>query len=219
MNNQNSKIQQIDWDWLIILDGCRYDILSEVCNQTVTPVYNGGFAFTANWFAEHLTQTYTIPFFHGGQPIYSFEHNPNEYDERNHFRRVPHWEEYDWGCEGLSTSPPQSVIEVVKQTADPRHGGVIRFLQPHNPYKGLEDIHAARDAQRYETVQLRQAYTETLLWALEEINENLLPWLKGTGIITADHGQAFGEDCCEQYLHGPYHDMCECLTTVPWVEL
>lgn len=218
MMNQSELLEE-SWDWLILLDGCRYDAMEYVqldyIDGELIEADNGGYAFTANWFHEHLSGEYDMPFFHGGQPIHAFDHNPHGYDERDHFRNVPDWERYEWGNEEIDTSLPSGVIDVVEEEMPSR--GVVRFIQPHNPYLSMPEIRGSKNAMKYSTGQLWDAYEENLRWVMEEITDGFISNLPGKVVITSDHGQALGERCCGQYLHGPDMEKCECLTTVPWL--
>lgn len=214
MENQ-SELFDNDWDWIIICDAGRADAFKDIYkrffNGDFYTVYNGGFGFTANWFSHHFPNKYDYHLFHGGLPIYAFSHNPNNYDEREHFNDVTAWEEYDWD-ERRSMCPPDVVIDVVKETDVDT--GIIRFLQPHNPYRKLNNIYGTQHAKQYTNNELKVAYYDNYSWVLEEIANKLLPILSGDIVITSDHGQCLGD--CGQYLHGPDHEKHDHLVNVPF---
>lgn len=224
--DQATCLNALDWDanpWVILLDGCRADAFTDqhadYLNGELRHVNNGGHTFTADWFAANFPDEYPVSFFHGGQPIHAFDHNTHDYDERDHFERVPAWQAYEWGNDLVDTSLPSGVTSVVKEHAEPDGGGVVRFLQPHNPYRELPGVHGRSDAAEYGTEELWSAYSDNLDWVLGELRSGLVPWLDGDVYVTADHGQALGEDCCGQYLHAPWYEPCVCLTEVPWFEV
>lgn len=216
---QRDLLEHTLWDHLIIFDGGRFDVFADIYPEyldgSLQRVHNGGFGFTANWFAHHFPDTYDAQLFHGGLPIHAFEQNPQEYDEREHFADVLGYEAYAWD-DRRATCPPAAVIDAVQEHGLGEHT-VIRFLQPHNPYKGYPNVTTAADAQRLDRAELWAAYEETYRWGLDAFTEELLPRLDGTVVVTADHGQCLGG--CNQYLHGPDHDHHDHLVTVPWLEI
>lgn len=221
MSDQAIAVSQADWDWIVICDGGRADVFEGLAEdyfpdaEHYRRVWNGDVAFTANWFDRTFDGEYDAALFHGGQPIYSFRENPPGYDEREHFRFVADWEEYEWGAVAPQTCAPESVTEVVRSHLDHVDRGVIRYVQPHNPYRSLPPITGLRDAEQFSATQLRRAYRDNYQWVLDEIAEELLPALDGRVVITADHGQCFGD--CGQYLHATGHDAHDHLAEVPWL--
>lgn len=219
MKSQKSLIEERRWDYLIITDAGRADVFSEIYEDyfdgSYEAIYNDGHTFTATWFADHFPGKYDMTLYHGGLPIHAFTVNPEDYDGRDHFSRVIGWEEFKWDNR-RSTCPPDAVVDVVEEY--PCQSGVIRFLQPHGPYNGLPSTSGIGGAKQHSSAELREAYTDTYRWVLEVIRDDLFDLLDGRVVITSDHGDAFGEDCCGQYLHAVEHDECECLMTVPWFE-
>lgn len=220
---QPELIEEVDWDYIVICDGGRADIFSDIFRDYFSDVgeykivNNGDVSYTATWFSKNFPSYYDVPFFCGGLPIYAFRENPPGYDEREHFSFIPDWEMFEWGKEYVQTSVPSSITEVVSRFDFSR--GVIRYLQPHNPYRKLPDVANREVARKYDSEILREAYLDNYRWVLEEISENLIDIINGRIIITSDHGQGFGEECCGQYLHNQNHEKCWCLTEVPWLEL
>lgn len=221
MREQKHLLETTEWDWIVIADGGRADVFEEIYRETLTvegtyahePVHNGGNTFTATWFADMFEGHYDATLYHGGIPIHSFKVNPADYDERDHFSHVVAWEEFPWS-DRHNTCPPEAVVEVVEE--NPAERGVVRFLQPHNPFLGYPDIKGRHAAAEYPADELREAYRDTYEWVLETIAEDLFPLLDGRVIVTADHGECFGD--CGQYLHNVGHERHEHLTTVPWYE-
>ena len=219
MIDQKQLINEVAEDqyWIIITDGGRADFYEQIIRESEVlsldeyqRAYNSGVAFTANWFAEMFNDQYNAWMFHGGQPIYSFKTNEYNYDEREHFEEVPGYEKYNWGCDIGDTSDPESVVDIVLNSN--AKSGVIRFIQPHNPYLGMP-ISSEQDAKRYTPEKLAEHYNMTYRYIIPSLNR-LIDHLDGKIIITSDHGQCLGD--CDQYLHSPSHDLHEHLTDVPW---
>lgn len=104
---------------------------------------------------------------------------------------------------------------------------ITHYTQPHLPYVGaayregraateledrgyelLEEGTASREA-------VYEAYTETLRWVLDDVEELLENIDAERVVITADHGEAFGEWHAYGHPEGFPHPAVK---TVPWVE-
>lgn len=104
---------------------------------------------------------------------------------------------------------------------------VVHYLQPHRPYigaayregreptelerKGYELLETG-DADRENVYRL---YMETLRWVLDEVEELLHNMDAEKVVITADHGEAFGEGFAYGHPEGFLHPT---VRKVPWVE-
>lgn len=244
---QQEAIEDLDWDWLIIHDAGRADVFEEFRRtESLGPrlidgdfqrVDNGGIGFTATWFQQHFPGEYDAMFFHGGQPIGSM--SSGEYDGRDHFAVVPGATEYHYD-EQLGTVRPDDVLGVVQEYLDgavqerlealgyvsesPPDRGVIRFLQPHAPFRHLVDATKGRANRVSKTAKmvrsgelstdtLRDAYVDNYRWVLEKTIP-FLEQLDGTIVVTADHGECLGD--CGQFYHSGAHDMHTHLRKVPW---
>lgn len=218
MNEQKTLMEATEWDYLIITDAGRADTFESIYPDYLPTgyyerVHNGGHTFTGTWFADHLDGDYDATLFHGGVPIYAFEDNPADYDERDHFADVIHYSNYPWDNR-VSTCPPEAVVAVVE--THPRERAVIRFLQPHGPYRTLPGTSGVGVASEHEPDELRDAYRDNYEWVLEIIRDDLLPLLSGRVVVTSDHGECMGD--CGQYLHNLGHEPHAHLTEVPWFE-
>lgn len=207
-----------NWDHIIILDGARYDAFKQMYKLELEgelhEVYNRGCTWTVQWFHHHFTGRNPHTIFHGGAPLYAYTTNPYGYDERDHFEEVVPWEDFEWS-KSDKTVPPREVTNAVREQI-PRKS-VIRYLQPHNPYRQLPDVVTISDASNHSENELKTAYYDNLRWVMAELSNNLLPYLDGRVCITSDHGQCLGD--CGQYLHGPHHKKHRHLTSVPFFEV
>ncbi|MFO7957704.1 MAG: hypothetical protein R6X33_11470 [Candidatus Brocadiia bacterium] len=146
------------------------------------------------------------------------------------------WQEV--GVNRIPTVHPQSVNEAVRRYVN-EYGQpertIIHYIQPHSPYigsfelplagwgdgpedmsKALQRLTDPRKAVREGQVSwsdVRRAYRANVELVLRHA-EDLASDLKGTVVITADHGEILGEG--ERFGHDPtYHDME--LRLVPWM--
>jgi hypothetical protein len=154
--------------------------------------------------------------------------------------------EEDWDPE-LRTVPPERVAEKARAVAEmyPHKRLLVHFMQPHFPPigrmrkqidikgnvpDGLEhpdtDDISIRAKLRNNvggvTVEMaRQAYRENLEIVLDTV-EGLLPDLSGKTVISADHGELFGERLwpipVKGYEHAPNLGV-PTLLEIPWFEV
>jgi len=145
------------------------------------------------------------------------------------------WEDY-WDTE-LHTVTPDVVTDQAVEFHDehPDKRLIVHYVQPHFPFigeTGREITHAGfaetpgelRDTEPkpiFEQLEDREiskervwkAYEETLELALPEV-KRLLDHIEGKSVVTADHGNAFGEWGFYGHPGGLYLD---CLVKVPWL--
>ncbi|WP_436932535.1 hypothetical protein [Halosimplex halobium] len=225
-------VMDADWDNLIILDACRYDMFSAV--NTI----NGD--LTTKLSQGSHTQEFLRSNFRDGpywDTIYTSA-NPQVQKckvERKFAKCVRLWET-NWD-ETLRTVHPRDVrdsaIDVSEKYPHKRH--IVHFIQPHYPFIGdrgkridqgtitgdgiITDRRDERNVwEKLEAGQLSQqtvweAYVENLEVTLPYVEE-LVDQLPGKTVITSDHGNALGR-------RGVYGHPNRCfmkeLVTVPWL--
>lgn len=248
--SQKERIEDLtaadNW-WLIILDACRYDyferVYSEYFQGKLSKTDNGGIGFTATWFAEMFPDEYDALCINP-QPVHTFQGGP-DYDERMHFGLVPSMREYEWD-DATATVRPEAVLNVAQEyTSDELPGrlaqlgyvedadktqaviqrGVIRFLQPHPPFKQLVELtnaRANRDRQVKTAItagdvtkaEVQDAYLDNLRWVLE-VAHDWINGLDGTVVVTADHGEMLGEN--GMWFHSGELAQYDEMRHVPWL--
>lgn len=199
-----------EWDNLVILDGCRYDLFERRASLPgiLERRYSSGsdsWAFMdANFAGRRLHDTvYVTANPHVGMlPDGTFHDVVNLLDD--------HWDEE------YRTVPPTAVAEATLRTYEryPDKRVISHFMQPHFPFigetgrslrhMGLE-MHLDEDEKElagnpwfdlvYDDVPVETivtAYRENLDVALPAVEE-LLAELPGTSVVTADHGNLLGE--------------------------
>ncbi|SDK06813.1 hypothetical protein SAMN05216226_11658 [Halovenus aranensis] len=222
-------VMEEDWDNLIILDGCRYDIFKSVSTiegDLSRIVSQGGHSF------EFMEKTFSGHQFH--DTVYITSNPWIEHFEDNIFfaRRTTYDEENQSG----ERRRPEDVLELALETFEeyPDKRYIVHFMQPNNPYVGqraeelrarlleeeslaLTELHPHRatdsSGEITELPHLRRAYKngyisrdemmgiyrENLEIALEHA-EHVMEELGGKSAITADHGDMFGERLPPLYL-------------------
>jgi len=234
-------IMEEDWDNLIILDSCRYDVFKE------TVRWDGKCKYKIS--KGSCTRQFLLNNFSNGvflDTVY-ITANPHvdKFVSKSFYHVISVWRNH-WD-EKLGTVKPEDVvkesIKVLNEFKDKRI--IIHFVQPHYPYlgeKGITYNHLFRgitgkgifDQEKnkpvvYELIknkfiskeEIIEIYRENLEIVLEQV-ELLLPHLQGKTVVTSDHGESFGGRGfpfpVKIYGH-PCGTFCWDLIKVPWFEI
>jgi len=229
-NTSGNHVLNEDWDTLIILDACRYDLFEEVSELpgTLTNRTSRGsntYEFLKGNFAgRDLTDTVYV----ASHAMYHWHRE--ELSAR--FHAVENvWDRTDDGelvDPKLTTEVAQ---EVVERYPNKRH--IIHYLQPHYPFLGAEtefDV-STEDEPNFWDQQMRGTLDLNVdrIWGMYRENLRLvLPFVEefmesvpGLTIVTSDHGNYLGERCfpipIKEWGHpdGLYTDI---LVRVPWLK-
>lgn len=263
-------IMNEEWDFLIILDACRYDYFKEyystffsgTLKKLISPASKTP-QFLKNVFKdwyEDIVYISANPYVNSkGIPIKGF-------NAKDHFSEII--DVWKWGIDpNLGAVPPRTMNKATLETIEkfPNKKYIVHYMQPHNPYiihgklgdpsnfllrkpDGKTFIDKVRnkldsELKRYigrhylwkfkellgyppandlEVILrksgkpgLRKAYRENLKIALDAISD-LVPELKGTVIITSDHGERLGEKNRYFHISGSKDPI---LREVPWFEI
>lgn len=223
--NDGIYVLDEDWDNLIILDACRYDVFEDVSDL---PGELSSVTSRGSHTGEFMEQN-----FGGGsfQDVVYVSANPHPAEVNAEFHAVEQvWEE-GWD-DKLHTVPPEPVVEATLKVASeyPNKRLITHFLQPHYPFIGEEgrkfhDEHGYTSLDQPDNVWLRMrrgevdrervwnVYRENLAVVLPYVSE-LLEKLNGKTVVTSDHGNAFGE--WGVYGH-PGSAYISPLVNVPWL--
>ncbi|KAB1191272.1 MULTISPECIES: LTA synthase family protein [Haloferax] len=225
-----------DWDNLLILDACRYDLFEQ--NNTLS-----------GQLERRISRgSHTVEFLQGNfanrdmQDTVYITASPQFYAQREQldamfFDVVNVWIEDGWD-ESVGTVLPETMtrraIEASEQYPDKRL--IVHYLQPHypfinapelNPRNPYEDVHSKADIwgelmEKKRTVApetVWEAYSDNLRIALPAVEE-LMQTLLGRTVVTSDHGNMIGERSApipiREWGHPPGIYTRE-LVTVPWL--
>lgn len=230
-NYETINYGEEDWDNLVILDACRFDLMEEL-NPFDTGVQ-----------AVHSNAPQTIDFLKknfGGDhfdTVYVTA-SPQVARFSGDFAHLEHvWKDH-WSDEHDTVLPENvtdKALEIENKYPDKRL--VIHYMQPHFPfinskidqgsYKGelggreLPSIWERLHAGEVSEEDVRNDYRRNLEIALPEL-ERLVNGLKGKTVVTSDHGNLFGKKVSwlpfKVHGHPPGIKSAE-LTKVPWIEL
>jgi len=224
-----------DWDNLIILDACRFDLFSEVnyLDGTLQRVRSKG-TNTVEFLEANLTDADATDcvYVTGNPQLYRHYERINP--GFHHVENV--WESKGWD-EELGTVLPKQMRQQAANTADqfPKKRLIVHYVQPHYPFITLDtkfDKVRLYDPEKNISIwqsvikgdvnidmdKLWRGYRKNLELALESVNA-LLNQLRGKTVITSDHGNAFGERAyplpIREYGH-PRGIYTKELLEIPW---
>ncbi|WP_424006917.1 hypothetical protein [Haloferax denitrificans] len=234
-NPNGDHFMQEDWDNLVILDACRYDLFEEVCDfdgrlEKRTSKGSGTVEFLESQFND---KSYKDTVYITGNPQlarFREQINVSFYDE------IHVWSEEGWN-EKYGTVLPETMAEYAIQASEkyPNKRLLIHFVQPHYPFlredtefdKNQFDDPDAPPTFWYRIMQgdleisreeVWELYRENLQVALPSVRQ-LITELPGKTVITADHGNMIGERASpipvEEWGH-PLGLYTPELVEVPW---
>lgn len=227
-----------DWDNLIILDACRNDLIQKHSGKFSVPIETKWSAGSSSpEFLENNIEGRSL------NDVVWVTANPwVSQHEESIFCVLNVWDE-GW-CDEKKTVLPDTMVEWALDAADsyPNKKLVIHFMQPHYPFIGesgnnlpthrtftgksrIEDGDAPSiwELLRKDEVEkplVWEAYQENLSLAIPAA-KRLVEQLNGKSVLTADHGNAFGERAKPIPLRLFGHDTGyrnRCLIEVPWIE-
>lgn len=240
-------IMDEDWENLIILDACRYDIFKQVNSIPGTLEYRlSKGSYTGGFFEENFTgsQHYDTVYV-TGNPVPKVDEWCS-LDVEAVFHDVKDVWKDNWD-EDASTVRPNHVADAIKKAHSnhPNKRLLGHFIQPHQPFIGKTGREIEERGMRaYDRLLEREnepgkkvweqlkdddlsaerawkAYTENLELVLQHVRD-LCDDLTGKTVITSDHGNLFGGFAwpfpVRKYGHPPGIHTRK-LIKVPWLEL
>ena len=229
-NRDGIDIFERDWDTLLLLDACRYDLFERVSDLpgTLEPVTSRGSAtrefIRGNFHGREFHDTVYVT----ASPMLS-RHRDTVHTQFHDGINV--WREEGWDDKYRAVLP-QVVTQATLQAREqyPNKRLLVHYLQPHYPFigpTGEEHFDLQRlDFQWEDFLQndmsdevIWDAYEENLERVLPDV-ETLLHELQGKTVVTSDHGNMVGGRSfpvpIKEYGHpsGMYTDE---LVTVPWL--
>jgi len=242
LSPQATRITNMTWDNLIVLDGCRFDVFARYSDLPGKLVKKLSVAScTWNWIVKNfrgadLRDTIYI----SANPYVSYYYLGRTLGYVPFHKIVEVWKD-NWNDE-LMTVHPSAVNQATLKVLDskPHKRLLIHYLQPHHPFIGdvkLLDTDAVpfRDkvlgrndikTEKLDAFKLLKegsidiktiwkAYISNLKLVLRHVSE-LLPSLTGKICITSDHGNTFGR--YGVFYGHPEKTLIPELIEIPWLE-
>jgi len=208
-----------DWDTLIVLDACRYDLFKSVLDDYPLPGRLSKRQSLQSGTPGFLAENFAGSKFHDMVYVTANPYVSTDLEASQFHAVDPVWD--DGWDDDLQTVTPETMRERALAARDeyPNKRLVIHFVQPHIPFIGdvrLDgmDTWRIRERAKGETEtdpeqrvknpfdQLRSGQrSKEEVWAAYRSNlerampavETLLSELGGKSVVTSDHGNAFGE--------------------------
>ncbi|WP_254840505.1 hypothetical protein [Natronomonas marina] len=199
------NIIEEDWDNLIILDACRYDKFKKINDINANCTYKYSNSSTTrdfirnNFFGKKMLDTVYI----GANSWYLKLKGQINSEIYKFVNLQGDSRDIDYAFDDLKVANPSTVTRYAKQNSNkhPQKRLIIHYLQPHHPFLGETGKQLNQTSSSISTVMsdssvsrntLMNAYEENLSIVLEEV-KNLLSFLQGKTVVTADHGEMLGE--------------------------
>lgn len=236
-------VMDADWDNLVILDACRFDVFEEL--NTLPGILDkrqSCGSSTEEFLKQTVDRDHLDTVYVTANPQYRV------WELNGSFHDILDVWETDWD-EDKGTVLPQAVTEraIEARSIYPNKRLLIHYLQPHYPFIGptgqrlpstrrVESLIArvrGDDPERSIDVwdQLRRGVVdkEDVITAYRENLELTFPHIKtlnqeidGKMVVTSDHGNLYGERVFPfiSRLYGhPSHVRAKALMEIPWLEI
>lgn len=204
-----TKISELEFDNLIVLDGCRHDMYEEVRGSTESRYSAGStssFVIEENFVDEDWSDTVLIagnPFFHESRFTKLTGKTPEDV-----FHEVFTTYDHGWS-DKEGTVMPEPVVKdaLTANKLFPDKKLLIWFYQPHQPFigqdlaEGFENHLGESDVTtvwaeimkgNIDHDRVKEGYRQNLSLVLNHVDE-LVNSLDGRIVITSDHGEMLGE--------------------------
>jgi hypothetical protein len=136
--SSNKEIEDESWDYLIILDACRFDYFSQIYGNylvgKLTKRISSG-SSTPDWFRSTFKRPLPDVLYVSGNPFINGSASAKGLQARRFFSKVIDVWEFGWNQE-LGTVHPQEINKAVLDTIRdfPSKRLIIHYVQPHAPY-------------------------------------------------------------------------------------
>lgn len=237
-------IPTADWDTLCILDACRYDTFRSISQLDGNLEKRYSLAPQTPIF---LKKNFSSGVFHNTVYVTGNPHVKRQLSD-DQFHAVYHVWDTDWD-QDLKSVHPEAIRDATLRAleAHPNKRVIAHFMQPHAPfigewarkevgiYCGIEHAHQSAlhgdynvdttnpyvllEQGELDPATVRRAYEENLEVALPYVEE-ILDSSDGKTVVTADHGEMFGERAWPYPWKGFQHPPipAKSLLEVPWLE-
>jgi hypothetical protein len=243
-DSADRPVHEADWDTLVILDACRYDAFQRAAAEHGLDGRLERRISRESGTPGFLRENFSDGQFHDTVYVTANAYVNTLLDDDTFHAVVPAWRD-NWDDE-LNTVTPEAMgaacRAALEQYPNKRH--VFHFVQPHEPFVGEQRLgirdsalrekalgreakaHAEREPTSFERLARGDLSKETV-WSAYRSNldrampvvHDLLDEIPGKTVVTADHGEAFGEFAwpfpIRVYGH-PLGVLIPALTEVPW---
>lgn len=245
VHDRSTSLLENDWDNVLLLDACRFDLFEEALGEHPLPGELGRRHSLDSATPKYLQKNFGGGTFHDIVYVTANPYVTTKLPAGTFYAVESVWKD-GWDEESSTVRPDtmaDRAIEVAEAYPDKRL--IVHFNQPHAPFVGDVSLGKRRySAIREEALgndrpdprdraktpfemlevgevtrpEVWEAYLSNLLYAMPSV-ERLLTSLEGKNVVTADHGNALGEFAkpfpIRVYGH-PAGILIPALTEVPW---
>lgn len=136
------KVMEETWDYLIVLDACRYDYFSRIYSDYLTGSLDKKISVgsgTKGWRNKSFTSYYEDTIYISTNPYINSFAAVKGFNGTEHFNKIFDLWATDWD-EERGTVLPEVVtrrsIEIIDDYPDKR--AIIHYIQPHEPYLSID---------------------------------------------------------------------------------
>lgn len=232
-SDPGDPIYEEDWDLLVVLDACRYDLMEEVVGQyeflSALDSRRSLNSVTRLWMEANFGEKYRNEI----AKTHYVTGNPFSQDILNEemFSGITEVWRHAWVDPG--TVPPRAVTDATIAAARESDDRMIaHYMQPHCPFIPAPEICNTKDVSAFGSQPGRDVwdrlqrgrvdrdavwngYRRNLELALDDVELLLRNVDAEKVVITSDHGNAVGEGGL--YGHTPNTPL-SCMRRVPWIE-
>ncbi|WP_076145062.1 alkaline phosphatase family protein [Natrinema saccharevitans] len=209
-NTSGVDIFKEDWDNLLILDACRYDMFEEHADLPGQ--------FESRQSRSSSTREFLKANFQGRDLLDTVyvTANPQLYRHRDwldvQFHEVRHiWQQEGWDDKYQTVMPETTTEHAIEAAAEhPDKRLIVHYIQPHYPFLIDEEVgfdnsqlflkpdeaaswdEVMKGILEVDRSSLWEAYITTLKRALPSVKD-LINNIEGKSVITSDHGNMVGE--------------------------
>lgn len=138
MKTRTINLMEENWDYLIVLDACRYDYFRDMYQDYFSGMLESRLSVgscTLEWCIKSFTKMYSDVIFISSNPYINSKTEIKGFDARKHFCRVIDVWAFGWNKK-LGTVLPEKLNEsALKATKTfPEKRFIVHYLQPHGPY-------------------------------------------------------------------------------------
>ncbi|KXB07007.1 hypothetical protein AKJ52_01190, partial [candidate division MSBL1 archaeon SCGC-AAA382C18] len=169
LKKQEKLIQTTNWDYLIILDACRFDYFEQLYENylegKLRKVESPG-SQTWGWFTGSFDKYYEDTVYISSQPGINSQQETDYKASEKFYNIIDVW---DWGWDDrLETVPPKKVNVGFKK-AEAKHPDkrkVIHYIQPHAPHIGEKTEVNQKKEGNFRDFLLSLTNREMLKWRI-----------------------------------------------------
>jgi len=201
MENNYTRFKKDDWDFLIVLDACRFDFFAHLYKYffdgNLSKIYSLG-SHTREWSKNTFRDYYEDIVYISSTPNINSLISILGFDARKHFYKVVDVWRFGWN-EKLGTVHPRTVNYVTLSLKDkyPNKRFILHYLQPHAPYISKKFFSSDKKYKLYYLAPIRARS------ALNPRRERILRILKGNCLYSLARASIY------------YYKLRECLHLPP----